>query len=181
MNKKRGLLIVSGTLAAISGVLIAKKLAPTIPSKAQAVQHFDLSKYLGRWYEIARMDFYFEKNLVKTSAHYGLNQDGSVSVLNKGWNYKKKKWVSAHGKAKFINDEGEAKLKVSFFGPFYSGYNVIDIDPDYKFALVAGKNLKYLWILSRHKELPENIKLQFLNKAEEVGYDISKLYWVPQY
>lgn len=152
----------------------------TIPQKARAVKDFDVDRYLGKWFEIARMDYVFERNLNQVTAEYSLKKNGNIKVLNKGFNYKKKKWKSVEGKAKFRDDPKTATLKVSFFGPFYSGYNVISIDDDYKYALVAGKNLDYLWILSRTPSLPEDVKNDFLQKAKNVGYDTSKLIWVEQ-
>lgn len=150
----------------------------SIPKKAKPVQNFDLNKYLGSWYEIARFDFRFEKDLDNVMAQYSLNNKGNVNVVNSGYNFKKEKWVSAEGVAKFRGDKNSAALKVSFFGPFYSGYNVIALDEDYKYALVAGKDLKYLWILSREKSIPEDIKAEYLKIAQEVGYDTSELIWV---
>jgi apolipoprotein D and lipocalin family protein len=160
--------------------LVLLKSCKTIPKNAVAVKPFDVEKYLGKWYEIARFDYRFEKNLNNTTANYSLNGDGSIKVVNRGYNYKKGKWEEASGKAKFASSPDEAKLKVSFFGPFYSGYNVIGLDANYQYALVAGKNLDYLWILSREKTIPENIKKSFLEKATEVGYPVEKLVWVKQ-
>ena len=150
----------------------------TIPEGAVAVKPFDKERYLGKWYEIARIDFKYEKDLNNTTAEYSLNEDGSIKVDNHGYNTKKKKWEQAIGKAKFVGDENIAMLKVSFFGPFYSGYNVIALDPDYKYALVAGESLKYLWILSRGTTVPEEIKNKYLTIAEGVGYDTNSLLWV---
>ncbi|EPC08653.1 lipocalin family protein [Myroides odoratimimus] len=149
-----------------------------IPEKAMPVTNFDVDRYLGTWYEIARFDFRFEKDLNNTSAQYSLDKDGNVEVLNSGYNYVEKEWSVAKGVAKFRKDKGTAALKVSFFGPFYSGYNVIALDEDYRYALIAGKNLDYLWILSREKTLPEDVKVKYLEIAKEVGYDTSKLIWV---
>ncbi len=112
------------------------------------------------------------------TAEYSQNDDGSIRVENGGFNYVKHQWKSATGKAKFRGDEQTAALKVSFFGPFYSGYNVVDIDDDYQYALVAGKNLDYLWILSRKPSIPDDIRQRFLEKAREIGYDTSRLIWV---
>lgn len=151
----------------------------SMPEKAQPVNQFDVNKYLGTWYEIARFDYRFEKDLDNAIAQYSLNKDGSVSVINSGYNIKKDKWVSAEGTAKFRGDKNTAALKVSFFGPFYAGYNVVALQ-DYQYALVAGKNLDYLWILSREKSIPENVKQNFISKAREIGYDTSKLIWVKQ-
>lgn len=150
----------------------------SIPKKAQPLQNFEINKYLGNWYEIARFDYRFEKNLDNVMAQYSLNNKKNVDVVNSGYNFKKEKWVSAKGKAKFRSDKEIATLKVSFFGPFYSGYNVIALDDNYKYALVAGNSLSYLWVLSREKSIPENIKLKYLKIAEDIGYDTSKLIWV---
>lgn len=150
----------------------------SIPSGATAVKPFNSEKYLGKWYEIARLDFKYERDLNNTTANYSLNSNGSIKVVNRGYNYKKNEWKESIGKAKFVGPKDEAKLKVSFFGPFYSGYNVIAIDKDYQYALVVGKNLDYMWILSRNKEIPEDIKEDYLSQAEQIGYDVSKLIWV---
>jgi apolipoprotein D and lipocalin family protein len=150
----------------------------TIPKGITAVQPFHKEKYLGKWYEIARLDFKFERDLDNTTAEYSVNPDGTIRVVNKGYNTKTKKWKSATGKAKFVGDEKVAMLKVSFFGPFYSGYNVIAIDKDYKYAVVAGKNLKYLWFLSRETTLPEEVKKNYLELARSFGYNTDALVWV---
>lgn len=150
----------------------------TIPKGAVAVKPFEKERYLGKWYEIARKDFKYERNLNNTTAEYTLNNDGTIKVDNQGYNTVKGEWKQAIGKAKFVGEESTAMLKVSFFGPFYSGYNVIAIDNQYKYALVAGKNLKFLWILSRTTTIPEEIKDKYLNIAQEIGYDISDMIWV---
>lgn len=174
--KKRNL-VIGGTLLALATGFVLKSCR-TIPKGAHAVKPFDTQQYLGKWYEIARLDFAFEKNLNNTTAEYSLKGDGSIKVVNRGYNFKKHKKEKAVGKAKFVGSHDEAKLKVSFFGPFYAGYNVIDLDPDYKYALVAGKNLKYLWLLSRNTIMPDNVKNAYLKKAEELGYDTTSLIWV---
>jgi apolipoprotein D and lipocalin family protein len=150
----------------------------TIPEGLKAVQPFDKSRYLGKWYEIARLDFKFEKDLDNTTASYSLNDNGTIKVLNKGYNTKTHEWKTATGKAKFVKNENVAMLKVSFFGPFYSGYNVIALDKDYKYALISGKNLKYLWILSRETTIPEEVKKNYLEKAELAGFKTNELIWV---
>ena len=150
----------------------------TIPDGATAVKPFEKEKYLGKWYEIARLDFMFEKNLNNTTAEYSLNDNGTIKVFNRGYNVKKEKWTEATGKAKFVGDDRTGMLKVSFFGPFYSGYNVIAIDKGYNYALVAGKCSKYLWILSRERTIPNDIKEQYLKTAKVIGYDTSNLIWV---
>lgn len=143
-----------------------------------AVKPFDAAKYLGTWYEIARMDYSWEQNLDNVTATYSLREDGMIKVDNKGYNVKKEKWEESVGKAKPDGDPKEGKLKVSFFGPFYSEYNIVAIDADYQYALVAGESTKYLWILSRKKTIPEDVKETYLKKAQSLGYDTNKLIWV---
>lgn len=159
------------------GLFAASCSSQKIPQGAEPVQNFNADKYLGKWYEIARYDFAFEKNIDDTMAEYTLNNDGSIKVVNSGYNYKKEKWTKAEGKAKFRDSKDVGALKVSFFGPFYSPYNVIALEGDYQHALVAGKNLDYLWILSRDKTIPEEVKNRFLTKAQSLGYNTSELVW----
>ena len=160
------------------GLIISLSKCASIPKNASAVKNFKVEKYLGTWYEIARFDFSFEKNLNNTSAQYMLNQNGNLTVINSGYNFEKQIWKKAEGVAKFSDDKTVAQLKVSFFGPFYAGYNVIAIDNDYQYALIAGKNLDYLWILSRQKTIPESVKEEYLKIAQDIGYDISRFVWV---
>lgn len=162
----------------ISVIMLGLISCATIPKNATAVKSFDKQKYLGKWYEVARFDFRFEKNLNNTTAVYSLNEDGTIKVDNKGYNSVKNKWKQSIGKAKFVGEESTAMLKVSFFGPFYGGYNVIAIDKDYKYALIAGGSLKYLWLLSRETSMPEDIKANYLGIAEKIGFDTSKLLWI---
>jgi apolipoprotein D and lipocalin family protein len=150
----------------------------TIPEGVVAIKPFNKEKYLGKWYEIARFDFKFERNLNNTTAQYTVNNDGTIKVVNRGYNYEKKEWKEAIGIAKFVGDDDVAMLKVSFFRPFYSGYNVIALDSAYKYALVAGKNLSYLWILSRETTMPEDIRENYLTIAKKLGFNTSDLIWV---
>lgn len=150
----------------------------SIPKGVDAVKNFDKERYLGKWYEIARIDFKFEKDMNNTTAEYSAMSNGKIKVVNKGYNYKKKKWESATGKAKFVGDETTAMLKVSFFGPFYAGYNVIKLDNNYRYALVAGKDFNYLWILSRTSTIPPDVKREYTEFANRAGFDTSRLTWV---
>ncbi|MCC8133458.1 MAG: lipocalin family protein [Tannerellaceae bacterium] len=168
--------VIGGSLLAL-GTMLVLNSCKTIPKGVNAVKPFDKEKYLGKWYELARLDFHFEKNIINATAEYSLNKDGSIKVVNRGYNIKKQEMKESVGKAKFVDSPEEGKLKVSFFGPFYAGYNVVAIDPDYQYALVIGKNHNYLWILSRETTMPENIKQDYLQKARELGYDTSKLLW----
>lgn len=163
-------------LATLTTMLVSS-CKSTIPKGASAVKPFDVKRYMGKWYEIARLDFKHEKGLNNTTANYSLN-DGKIEVINRGFNVKKNKWEEATGKAKFAGEPDEAALKVSFFGPFYSGYNVIALDPQYRYALIAGESLDYLWFLSRESTMPEEVKQEFLDKAKAVGYSTGELVWV---
>ena len=169
-----------GNLNLLSGIIGILSLfsCSTIPKGATAIKSFEKEKYLGKWFEIARFDFRFEKGLNNTTAEYSLNSNGTIKVVNRGYNYEKKIWKEATGKAKFVGNEKVAMLKVSFFGPFYAGYNVIAIDPEYKYALVSGSSFDYLWILSREKTIPAEIKSLYLEKAEKLGYKVSNLLWI---
>ena len=164
----------------ILGVLLFNSCSVGIPKGATAVQNFDSEKYLGKWYEIARFDFRFEKNLNNVTAEYSKKDNGNIKVKNRGYDYIKQIWKESVGEAKFVNEPTEARLKVSFFKPIWSGYNVIDIDENYKYALVAGNDLDYLWILSRETTLPESYKQRFLEKAKSLGYKTENLIWVEQ-
>lgn len=162
----------------ILGFVILNSCSPKIPDGATAIQNFNAEKYLGKWYEIARFDYRFEKNLDNVTAEYSKKTNGNIEVKNRGYNYVKKEWKEAIGEAKFVNQPTEARLKVSFFKPFWSGYNVIDLDENYKYVLIAGDNLDYLWILSREKTIPESFKQRFVAKAKALGYQTDELIWV---
>lgn len=168
-------IVTVSTLTLIMATLFS---CSTIPKGAVAVSPFNKEKYLGKWYEIARFDFRFEKNLNNTTAEYSINPNGSIKVDNRGYNTVKGERVQAIGKAKFTRDENTAMLKVSFFGPFYAGYNVIAIDEEYKYALVCGQNLDYLWILARETSIPPEIKEKYLKIAEDAGFNVSELLWI---
>lgn len=176
---KNKLLLLAG-IAGAAVIVVKLSSCVSIPRGAYAIKSFDQEKYLGRWYEIARMDFKFEKNLDHVTATYSKNDDGSIKVDNRGYNFKDKKWKESIGKAKPVGAMDEGRLKVSFFGPFYAGYNVIEIDEDYRYVLIAGNNLKYLWLLSRDKTMPKNILDHYLAKAKALGYETDKLVWTKQ-
>ncbi|WP_294273698.1 lipocalin family protein [uncultured Chryseobacterium sp.] len=162
----------------IIGLMLLNSCSVGIPEGATAVKNFDADRYLGKWYEIARFDYRFEKDMDNVTAEYSKNPDGSIRVQNKGYNYVKKEWKQSVGEARFVNDKTEARLKVSFFKPIWAGYNVIELDDNYQYALVVGNNLKYLWILSRTTTIPENVRQKFLEKAKSIGYNTNELIWV---
>jgi len=143
--------------------------------KYPTVTGFEVGRYLGTWYEIARFDHSFERDLDKVSADYSLREDGGLKVVNRGFDTKKQKWHEAIGKAYFVQTPDIARLKVSFFGPFYGAYNVIELDKeDYSYVLITGGK-DYLWILSRSPQLSPNIQAQLIAKAQSLGFDTSKL------
>ena len=176
MKKEKWLI----ALAAGAGVAAVayKLLSKDIPKGAIPVQPFDKDRYMGLWYEVARLPNLIEKNLRKVTEEYSLNDDGTMKVITKAYNIKNGKLKEASGKIKFAGAPNVGMLKVSYFGPVYLSYNILDIDADYRYALVSGSSLNYLWILSRETKLPGNIKAQFLNTAKSVGFDVSKLEWV---
>lgn len=147
---------------------------------ASGINNFDVSKYLGKWYEVARYDSWFENNMDKTQAFYSLNENGTVRVENSGFDTTKEKWKTSVGKAKFRGAKNIGELKVSFFGPFYADYTILALDSEYKYSLVSGGTTDYLWILSRTKTIPEEIKNEYLSIAKKLGFDTSNLVWVNQ-
>jgi apolipoprotein D and lipocalin family protein len=166
--------------AAVATVLALSACAARVPAGVQAVDGFDFERYAGRWLELARIDHRFERGLVQTSAEYSRNADGSVRVVNRGFDPKKKVWREAVGKARFLGDPGTAALKVSFFGPFWGGYHVVALDPNYQWAMVVGSDLDYFWILSRAQALPPGVRNRLLAKARAMGVDVDKVLWVDQ-
>ena len=162
----------------VFAIVLACTSCVSIPEGATAVSPFDINQYKGTWYEIARMDLKFERNLNNTTATYTLKEDGTVEVKNRGYNYVKKEWTEVIGKAKFVGDHTKGRLKVSFFGPFYGAYNVIALDEDYQYALVAGGDVDYMWILSRENSIPDTIKENYLAKAKVLGFKTDELIWV---
>lgn len=164
---------------------------PMPPQAAQAiVRSFNPTLYLGTWYEIARLDNSFEKGLEQVSAQYIAQSDGTIKVINRGFNPQENDWHQAVGTAKFVdamNADGSrtGRLKVSFFRPFYGEYNILELDkrevdkPDYQYALVSSGR-HYLWILSRTPQLSDPIKQQLLEKAKQLGFATDQLLFVRQ-
>ncbi|WP_336708753.1 MULTISPECIES: outer membrane lipoprotein Blc [unclassified Cedecea] len=154
--------------------------SPTPPPSVTVVQNFEAKRFIGNWYEIARMDHSFESGLNQVTATYSFMDDGGLRVINRGFNPDRQMWQQAEGKAYFTGDPSVAALKVSFFGPFYGGYNVIALDKDYRHALVCGPDLSYLWILSRTPTISHDLKQQLLAIAARQGFAVDKLIWVKQ-
>jgi len=150
-----------------------------IPSGVKAVRDFDINRYQGRWYEIARLDHSFERGLNSVSAIYTLRKDGGIDVLNKGFDGQSNRWKQAKGRAYFTQDKTVGRLRVTFFWPFYGGYNIIALDKDnYSYAMVCGPSSSYLWILAREKTLSNPVMDNLLKTAESLGFKTSNLIFV---
>lgn len=147
-----------------------------IPEGVKPVDNFKLEKYLGKWYEIAKLDHSFERGLTRVTANYSLREDGGLRVINRGYSAKENKWKEAEGKAYFVKGSDQGYLKVSFFGPFYGPYIVFELDHEnYQYSLVSGPDKSYLWLLARGPEIREDMKDILIAKAKSLGFDTSKL------
>lgn len=149
------------------------------PKHVTPVQNFELNRYLGTWYEIARLDHSFERGLEKITATYSLREDGGVKVINRGYETEDKTWSEAQGKAYFADDSHTGFLKVSFFGPFYGAYVVMDTDYE-TYTMISGPDHSYFWILSRTPNLDKATLERLINKAKEAGFDTKALIFVDQ-
>jgi len=148
----------------------------SIPQGLAPVTGFHPDRYLGKWYEIARLDHQFERNLTDVNATYTRSESDIIQVRNRGFDAKGGKWKEVQGRARFLISEDFGSLKVSFFGPFYGGYHIIALDQiNYQYAMVAGPSRSYLWILARQKKLDERIYEELLSKASTWGFDITQL------
>jgi len=150
-----------------------------IPKNVAPVTGFDIDRYLGSWYEIARLDHSFERGLESVTAEYSYRDDGGIKVLNRGFDPAKNLWKEAVGKAYFVGDSNLGRLKVSFWGPFYGAYNIIDLDKkNYSYSLVCGPNKSYLWILAREPHMEESLKSELINKAKALGFETDRMIYV---
>jgi apolipoprotein D and lipocalin family protein len=145
------------------------------------VTPFDIARYEGKWYEMARLDHGFERGLSDVNASYRRQPDGTVQVINRGYDNSRREWRQAEGRALFVGDPDRGSLKVSFFWPFYGGYHVVALDQqDYLWSMVVGPDRDYLWILARDKHLPVDVRERLLSQAREIGIDTRKLIWTEQ-
>ena len=150
-----------------------------LPEGITPVDNFQMERYMGRWYEVARLDHSFERNLVSVSAEYSLLEDGTVRVINRGYSEEDERWKQRDGIAKFVKSPDQGFLKVSFFRPFYGSYVIIELDrQNYSYALVCGPERYYLWILSRSPKLDDDVKKRLVEKAASLGFDTEKLIYV---
>lgn len=151
----------------------------SIPDGVTPVDNFQLERYLGTWYEIARLDHSFERGLSRVTADYSMNADGSVRVINRGYSSGENKWKQAEGKARFVKKPDMGFLKVSFFGPFYGSYVILELDREkYSYALVCGPNRSYLWVLARSPGLSDEVKNALVAKAATLGFKTDELIFV---
>ncbi|MCL4106012.1 UNVERIFIED_CONTAM: hypothetical protein GTU68_058318 [Idotea baltica] len=149
-----------------------------VPSGITPVANFELDRYLGKWYEIARLDHRFERGLDQVTADYSMNDDGSVRVTNGGYSAEKKEWKEAIGRARFASNPEIGHLEVSFFGPFYANYVIFELEKtNYEYAFITG-NENTLWLLSRTPQINDSVKEKFLETARGFGYNTDELIFV---
>ena len=151
-----------------------------VPKGIEPVTGFDQQRYLGTWYEIARLDHSFEEGLSQVTAEYSLNNDGSIKVVNRGYNAEAGEWKEAEGRAVFVGDSNVGHLKVSFFGPFYASYVVFELDDQYTTAYITGYDRDYLWLMSRTPEVSDEVLDAFKERAEAEGFELEELIMVEQ-
>lgn len=168
------LLAINVILGLLSGCL-------SLPQNVVPVDGFELNRYLGTWYEIARLDHSFERGLDKVTAEYFLRDDGGVGVINKGFSASENKWKEAEGKAYFVRDSQQGYLKVSFFGPFYGAYIIFELDKvDYQYAFVTSYDKSYLWLLARTPIVNEELITRFVQRSIELGFETAELIYPEQ-
>jgi len=152
-----------------------------MPEGVRPVSGFELDRYLGKWYEIARLDHSFERGLSRVTAEYSLRDDGGVRVVNRGFSAEKGKWEEAEGKAYFVENPDLGYLKVSFFGPFYGSYVVFELDSeDYQYAFISGPKTSYLWLLARTPTVSVEVLQRFIERSKSLGFDTDSLILVDQ-
>ncbi|MER2519137.1 MAG: lipocalin family protein [Bdellovibrionales bacterium] len=162
-------------LVALAALLIVVSCTG-IPEGVVPIRPFDIARYQGKWHEIMRLDHSFERGLTNVDATYSLREDGSIGVLNRGFDRKACEWNAAEGRAVFQEDPSTASLSVTFFWPFAGGYHVIDLDREsYGWALVSGPSKDYLWILARKPSLPLQTRKRLVEKARSLGFPVDEL------
>jgi len=161
-------------LTLLVGLLFSGCVA--LPKGIEPVRDFDLSRYLGTWYEVARLDHSFERGLSRVTAEYSLREDGGVRVVNRGFKAAGGTWKEAVGRAYFVGDQTVGRLRVSFFGPFFGGYNIIALDRDgYQWAMVCGPSRDYLWILARQPQMDAEVLEKLTTQADSFGFATDEL------
>ena len=150
------------------------------PLGIAAVKPFELQRYQGQWYELARLDHIFERGLTDASARYQAQADGSVRVVNRGFDPAKGEWREVTGKALFTGAHTVGSLNVSFFGPFYGGYPVAGLGPGYRWGLVVGADRGYFWGFARGETPSATAKTAIVTRAKALGIGTDALIWVSQ-
>ena len=164
--------------AALMGALVLSACStPRAPEGVQSVTGFDVDRYTGHWHEVARIENSFERGLTQATATYSRSADNTIKVVNRGYDPVRKQWKEAEGRAEFVDSPNRAALKVSFFGPFYGGYNVVALDENYQWALVVGSSTDYVWMLSRTPILPWHVRKHLMERAQALGVDVRKIVW----
>jgi len=152
-----------------------------LPENVTPVQNFELQRYLGKWYEIARLDHSFERGLSQVTAEYSMREDGGVKVVNRGYSAEEMAWQEAVGKAYFVEGASQGYLKVSFFGPFYGSYVIFELDEEgYQTAFIAGPEKSFLWFLSRKPHVDKRTIQHFVQQANRLGFDTDQLIFPQQ-
>ncbi len=175
MNPTRVIGLIAACVMSMLVSACAGKSIDAVP-----VSGFNSDRYLGKWYEIARLDHSFERGLSNVTANYAKRADGRISVVNRGYNDKAGAFEEATGRARFAGGPSTGKLRVSFFGPFYGDYIVFGLGKDYRHAYISGGSDKYLWLLSRTPSVPPSVRRDFVSQATALGYDTGALIWVDQ-
>ncbi len=150
-----------------------------VPSGISPVKNFELERYLGTWYEIARLDHPFERGLQKVTAEYSLRDDGGLRVVNRGYSIEEEEWQKVEGKGFFVKSRDEGYLKISFFGPFYASYVIFELDKNnYNYAFVTSSDKSYLWLLARSPFVKPNLLDRFVQRSKELGFETENLIFV---
>ena len=181
IKQKPKISVICRTACVLAGLGLLLTGCMGMPDGVQPVSGFELDRYLGKWYEIARLDHSFERGLTHVSAEYSMREDGGVRVVNRGRSSETGEWDEAVGKAFFVDSPDLGYLKVSFFGPFYGSYVVFELDQEqYQYAFISGWDTSYLWLLSRTPTIDDDIMQRFTERARALGFDTDALILVDQ-
>jgi len=166
-------------LALIVGLLLGVSGCTKAPPGVEPITGFETDRYLGQWYEIARLDHSFERGLSNVTATYVARDDGKIDVANRGFDQETCSWDEADGSARFLGARDVGSLAVTFFWPFAGGYHIVELDRDeYQYALVSGPSRDYLWILARNPNLPDDTEAMLIDRATALGFPTEELIFV---